>query len=682
MKEVFCMITNYKKAKDDVLKVYEEFIPIIETIRAGKPTSYDNSLIALSKQAQNIQQDKFMLMIVGEAKSGKSTFINAYLGEDILPMDVKQCTSSIVEIKYGKKFVLRATYADDREVLLDDEQQIREFLTNNAALDDGFRDIPVPTINIEILMHKKDNKILESEITDLLKGIENENIYGLPKDEYEAKVRQYIKKKQPVWKSIVKKIVIEYPFADPDLKGIEIVDTPGVNADGRVGDITNKYIEEANAVMFLKPLTGQALEASSFRKFLKSKSADRNKNAMFWILTRRADLTEDDIIRLQDEAIKQCPSINPKQIILIDSKVELFYNKAQYLTAEELQSYIIELSKAKKLDSFIKAAWLDAAFDRDEFLKLLKELSNFNVMDEALNKFAHKAQYLALSDFLGRMLSVIEKVIDSLTETIGFYKEKAEDPYELGVKMNHIKRELEELRLRINTTVDSIADKYSTTKGVIYQKADKVIEEYKSEIDAVKGSSPDSLDELEKISFRKIDTFVSFEAELQKNIVAECDKALIALSDRCSISYSVLKPDLTPESFQKIKLEMKESDEARETYEYTTGKCFKETHTGSRFSQSKYFGAVKSRIEEQIITIKGNAVKDLTKFVGYITDLYGKELARNAEIKRDELDTIQKAKQTAEEIQATIVAFEELLNQLKPMCEKVRGLKGGIDSNV
>lgn len=350
------MITNYKKAKEDVLKAYSSFLPIIETVKDGKETSYDASLSSLAKQAENIRQDKFLLMIVGEAKSGKSTFINAYLGEEILPMDVKQCTSSIVEIRYGEKFILRATYADDRVLIFEDEQQIKDFLTANAALDDNYRDIPVSTINIEILMHKKDKRVLESEIVDLLKGIKAENIYGLPEDEYEAKVRRYIKEKQPVWKDIVKKIEIEYPFADADLKGIEIVDTPGVNADGRVGDITNKYIEEANAVMFLKPLTGQALEATSFRKFLKSKSADRNKNAMFWILTRRADLTEEDITRLQEEAIRQCPTINPKQIILIDSKVELFYNIAHTLTAEELQAYIMEMGKAKKLDAFIKAA--------------------------------------------------------------------------------------------------------------------------------------------------------------------------------------------------------------------------------------------------------------------------------------------------------------------------------------
>lgn len=365
------MITNYKKTKEDVLKAYAAFLPIVEKVKDGKETSYDVSLKSLQKQAENIQQDKFLLMVVGEAKSGKSTFINAYLGEEILPMDVKQCTSAIVEIRYGEKFVLKATYADDRVEIVEDEQKIKEFLTANAALDDNYRDIPISTINIEILMNKKGRKVLESDIVDLLKGIEGENLYGLPKGDYEAKVRQYIKEKQPVWRDIVKKIEIEYPFADTELKGIEIVDTPGVNADGRVGDITNKYIEEANAVMFLKPLTGQALEATSFRKFLKSKSADRNKNAMFWILTRRADLTEDNIIRLQDEAIRQCPTINPKQIILVDSKVQLFFNKAQDLTTEELNAYISELNKAKKLDAFIKAAWFDANSDRDEFLRIV-----------------------------------------------------------------------------------------------------------------------------------------------------------------------------------------------------------------------------------------------------------------------------------------------------------------------
>lgn len=421
------------------------------------------------------------------------------------------------------------------------------------------------------------------------------------------------------------------------------------------------------------------MEATSFRKFLKSKSADRNKNAMFWILTRRADLTEEDITRLQEEAIRQCPTINPKQIILIDSKVELFFNKVQTLTSEELQDYIMEMGRAKKLDAFIKAAWFDAAGDRDDFLKILKELSNFEVIDEALNLFAHKAQYIALSEFLGRMLSVMEKVMDGLDEKIGLYKEKAEDPIELGNKIKRIEHELEEMTCKINKSVAEVRSKYAKTGGIIDKKAEAVINQYKDEIEKIDPNDSASLDELEKISFRKIDIFTQFEAELQKNIVAECDRALVALSDKSVIKYSTLKPDLTKESFQKIKDDMRKSDKAHETYSYTTGTTFKKTETGSRFSQKKYYGLVRDNIKERIDEIKNQAVIDTKNFVKETTISYSKELAQNANIKKIELKSIIQAKQTADEIQITIKEMENLLEQLKPMSEQIKGLKGGIE---
>ena len=71
------MITNYNKIKEDVLKAYEDFLPIMKDVKQGKKTTYDSSLDALEAQAQDIKENKFLLMIVGEAKSGKSTFINA-----------------------------------------------------------------------------------------------------------------------------------------------------------------------------------------------------------------------------------------------------------------------------------------------------------------------------------------------------------------------------------------------------------------------------------------------------------------------------------------------------------------------------------------------------------------------------------------------------------------------------
>ena len=39
-------------------------------------------------QAQKIREEIFNLMILVEAKSGKSTFINAFIGKEVVPMDV------------------------------------------------------------------------------------------------------------------------------------------------------------------------------------------------------------------------------------------------------------------------------------------------------------------------------------------------------------------------------------------------------------------------------------------------------------------------------------------------------------------------------------------------------------------------------------------------------------------
>lgn len=674
------MISNYKKAKKDVLKAYDKLLPLVEEIKQNKSTSYDSSLEALAKQKKNIEQDKFLLMIVGEAKSGKSTFINAYLGKEILPMDVKQCTSAIIEIRYGVQYILRATYADDRVKVIENEDEIKNFLTANAALDDDYRDIPVSIINIEVLMNKKDKRVLEADIQDLMKGIESENLYHLPKNEYEAKVRKYIKEKQPHWKNIVKKIEIEYPFEDEDLKGIEIVDTPGVNAEGRVGDITNRYIEEANAVMFLKPITGAALEATSFKMFLNSKSADRNKNAMFLILTRAANETEENITRIHDEALRQFPSINEKQIIPIDSKVELFINKVKNFTSEELQQYLMQQTAAKKLDSFLGMPWFTANGDRNKYLEELNKLSNFAVVDDALNLFAHKAQYIALSEFLSRMVTVLKNVRAKLKEDIDNNRLKAEDPRELENKLRNAKRSLEALTRKINITVDEIADNYTIKGGIIESKANDVMEQYQKEIKDIDPGRTSSLDELEKISFRKVDIFTQFEGDLQKNIVAECDEALIAFSDKGTINYTTIKPDLTQETIEKIKVEKK--DKAYETKYYTTGTTFKKTESYSSFSQSKFYNLVKDSIEQRMKKIKNDAVSDLIDFVTQVTTAYSTELSYNAKIKQGEYDEILEAKQTAEELQILIAKLESQFGSIDSMANKIESLKGGIDKNV
>ena len=682
------MITSYSKIKKDVLGYYQSFLEIAQ--KAEYPQN-DTSMQSLALQAEKIKDDRFCLMVAGEAKSGKSTFINAYLGTEILPMDVRQCTSSIVEIRYGQEFRLTATYADGHQRTFTGEKSIREFLTENAALDDEYRDIPVTTINNEIIVKYKGKQIPKQIIQDLLAGVKRENIHRLPEEKYNAKIIKYIYEKNPLWRDIAVKIDIEYPFESKDMRGIRIIDSPGVNAAGRVGDVTAEYIESADAIMFLRPITGVAIEANSFKEFLESKSVDRNKNAMFLILTRSSSESEETIQRACEEFYNMFGSLKTEyrqgilkdQIIPVDSKAELYYNMFYPMTTDEIKSVIKKMSEEKKLEAFVKAAWFDSFGDKDAFLAELKKYSNFKAIDKALNTLGRKAQYIALSEFLGRILKVYAKIALVLRERIKNYQLKAEDPRKLAAKLEATRRELTDIENRMYRTVDEIQSKYarSGNKGLIRKRAEEVLEAYRSKIRQLDPSNESGIDALERLSFQQIDKFTEFESQLQKNVVAECNTALkVALSDKKTVEFVSLEPDFSMEFVEKIKETMKK--ESYESYTYTTGRTFKTTHTGSRFSQEIYFGKVRDGIDAKLENIKEQVVRDLTQFVVRVITAYTRELKKNADAKKAEIKKIVEDTRKAEQIQILISDLSQLVESIAPNQKAIEELKGGIDSNV
>ena len=677
------MESTYRQYKENVLKDYDDFVKMIDEIRQGKETPYDHSMVQLEKQAANIRKDRFMLMVVGEAKSGKSTFINAYLKKNILPMDVKQCTNAIVEIKDGEKYRLTATYADGRTTVLDDESEIRNFMAANAAMDDDYRGIPVSLINNELLMKWQDRPTREEEIRDLLKNVAEDNIYRVKPEEYESKIRTYISERKKDWRKLVKTITIEYPFEDKELKGIEILDTPGVNAEGKVGDITNQFVENANAVMFLKPVTGQALEATSFKKFLNSKSADRNRNAMFLVLTRAANETEQHMGAILQEAFRQFGNINEHQIIPVDSKAELFANSIEGLSSDELKRKLMELKANKEIDSFLLLPWFESNGDKDKYLDEVRKLSNFMQVRDALNIFAHKAEYLALSELLSRMLTVLDMSQAITSESVKNLGLKAEDPQELGRKLQAVKQNLEDLKFKINRTVDDIAERYTLPGGEIEKKMLAELEDYAVKVSIINADDSDSVDELEKITMRKVDSYKKLVLELQKDIVSECDDALISFSKDANIDYRAFKPDLTPEVIRNIENEARSKATDLKEHMKKGDCCIPDVkETRSVFSQSKYFKLCKKGVYSRIEQIKNVASSFLQDFVVKVTAAYGEELRRNLKLQQKEYDELMQSKQSADELHELIRKGSEDLEKLKEHEEKIRVVKGGIDKYV
>lgn len=65
-----------------------------------------------------VETNAFSIAVVGEFKRGKSTFINALLGRDILPSDILPTTATLNRVTYGLKPLVKIQFKDGLEELI------------------------------------------------------------------------------------------------------------------------------------------------------------------------------------------------------------------------------------------------------------------------------------------------------------------------------------------------------------------------------------------------------------------------------------------------------------------------------------------------------------------------------------------------------------------------------------
>ncbi|MBW2732200.1 MAG: dynamin family protein [Deltaproteobacteria bacterium] len=78
-------------------------------------------LADLTGEISRIRQDfdrPLLLAVMGEFNAGKSTFVNALVGERVAPMGITPTTATINVLKYGEERAARVIWRDDREELL------------------------------------------------------------------------------------------------------------------------------------------------------------------------------------------------------------------------------------------------------------------------------------------------------------------------------------------------------------------------------------------------------------------------------------------------------------------------------------------------------------------------------------------------------------------------------------
>ncbi len=212
------MLESFHQRRDDVILALRTLSALAEKIGARTLKAHvDADLV------KKLAEDKFNLVVVGEFNHGKSTFVNALLGGNVLPAGVTPTTAVIHHLEYAdapRAEVVRASGA--RKELPFDE--VRKFAVGG-----------------EYAPHD-------------------------PADE-------------------VKHLEVGYP-AGLLKERIVLVDTPGVNdLSLQRADITYSYIPRSDAVLFLLD-AGQPLKESE-RVFLQEKLLGKARDKIIFVVTKR-----------------------------------------------------------------------------------------------------------------------------------------------------------------------------------------------------------------------------------------------------------------------------------------------------------------------------------------------------------------------------------------------------------
>jgi len=231
---------SYSDAKEEMLKCTTGLLEVCQYLGLADKQKM------LDYWQQKIMDNRFILLVLGDFNRGKSTLINALLGDKILPAKMVPTTGNINTIKYG----------DGPKALVSFRDENREPEEISFA---KFREI------VQIDLNNEDSE----------------------------ETRVYFSKNP------VKHIEVFYPL-DLCRNGVEIVDSPGLNDDQSRSEVTKDYISKADVAIIL--LSAETFLAKNESELIEGliKSGFRN----FFFVVNFIDLVdnEDELEELEEGA--------------------------------------------------------------------------------------------------------------------------------------------------------------------------------------------------------------------------------------------------------------------------------------------------------------------------------------------------------------------------------------------
>jgi len=112
-------VTHSGNVTEQIEGIRRQTVAVLDELiaRAGEFELADPSP-ALGRSREKLRENAYKVLVVGEAKRGKSTFVNALIGRDVLPTDVDVATSQVFNVRPSEReaYRLRFENGSEREI--------------------------------------------------------------------------------------------------------------------------------------------------------------------------------------------------------------------------------------------------------------------------------------------------------------------------------------------------------------------------------------------------------------------------------------------------------------------------------------------------------------------------------------------------------------------------------------
>lgn len=423
-----------------------------------------DTVIRVNEVIARKEKEFFSVAVIGEFKRGKSTLINALLGKEILPADVLPCSATLNRITFGLKPEVKIIYKAN--------EQSSEV---------------IETIKVE-------------ELSDYVTKL-------TPESEKTAQD--------------VKEAIVYYPIKYCR-DNADIIDTPGLNDDQTMTDITLSVLQKVDAAILVISATSPFSEYEG--EFLTNRIFTQDLARVIFVVNRI-----DDIKKIEDREriIKQ-----------IENRIQkVVEQRASELFGQDSEEYKMFLKRIGKPTAFgISAEQALQAKLSDDPDKL--QSSGFIKFEEKLERFlTHDrgaASTQVLADSTVYACSQVSRTIKIKDSALKMEKEEFEKIYgETSKKLQDLRNRQKEELLKVDIASEKALNSTGNLLSIFFDdlrtSTTQTIEEF-----VVK---PEDLDKNLESTKGKLTTKV--ESQLRTTIQKSMEKLQLAIE--LEISKEVLR---------------------------------------------------------------------------------------------------------------------------------------------